>query len=79
MLICGSKNVKEVSNKKFIQLKGHTNKVNSANFSNKDGSQVVTASVDKTARIYNESGEEICVLKGHTSRVRHAVFSPNDK
>ena len=30
-------------------------------------------------RIYNASGNEICVLKGHTDLVRHAVFSPNDK
>jgi len=40
---------------------------------------VVTASSDETTRVYDESGNEICVLKGHTSGVRHAVFSPNDK
>ena len=40
---------------------------------------MVTASDDKTARIYDASGNEICVLKGHTYFVNHAVFSPNDK
>ena len=62
-----------------MALKGHTEEVISANFSNKDGSQVVTASDDETVRIYNASGNEICVLKGHTKNVWHAVFSPNDK
>ena len=44
-----------------VALKGHTEEINSANFSNKDGSQVVTASDDNTVRIYNASGNEIRV------------------
>ena len=46
-------------------LKGHSEFVISAAFSG-DGKRVVTASEDKTARIWDaESGKEIAVLKGH--------------
>jgi WD40 repeat protein len=51
--------------------------VNSAAFS-PDGSRIVTASWDKTARIWDPaSGKEITVLRGHESRLYSAAFSPD--
>jgi hypothetical protein len=43
-----------------------------------DGSRIVTASEDKTARIWDAaSAKEIAVLRGHDSYVRSAAFSPD--
>jgi DNA-binding beta-propeller fold protein YncE len=58
-------------------LKGHSGPVLSAAFS-PDGQRVVTASDDKTARLWEAgSGKEIAVLKGHTGPLRSAAFSPD--
>jgi WD40 repeat protein len=60
-------------------LKGPTGSVLSAAFSS-DGKRVVTASSDKTARIWDaDSGQEIAQLKGHTGPVLSASFSPDGK
>jgi WD40 repeat protein len=51
--------------------------VNSAAFS-PDGTRVVTASVDKTARIWDAvTGKEVTVLRGHEDVVFSAAFSPD--
>ena len=51
--------------------------VDSAAFS-PDGSRIVTASRDKTAKVWDaKSGAEILTLKGHTDRVTSASFSPD--
>ena len=58
-------------------LRGHQSSVNSAVFS-PDGSRVVTASWDRTARIWDTaSGKEIALLRGHQDLVSSAVFSPD--
>ncbi len=49
----------------------------SASFS-PDGSRIVTASYDKTAKVWDaKSGAEILTLKGHTDYVHSASFSPD--
>ncbi|HZF11033.1 MAG TPA: CHAT domain-containing protein, partial [Thermoanaerobaculia bacterium] len=56
-------------------LTGHTDAVVAASFS-PDGTRVVTASDDKTARIWNAAtGQLIATLTGHTVKVTTASFS----
>jgi tRNA A-37 threonylcarbamoyl transferase component Bud32 len=61
----------------LMTLKGHTAKVLSASFS-PDGSRIVTASVDETAKVWDAgSGAEVLALKGYTRSVYSASFSPD--
>jgi WD40 repeat protein len=58
-------------------LGGHDSFVSSAEFS-PDGLRIVTASGDKTVRIWDAtSAKELAVLRGHESAVRSAAFSPD--
>ena len=58
-------------------LRGHGNRVESAAFS-PDGTRIVTASDDKTARIWDaKTAREIAVLRGHHAVVESAAFSPD--
>ncbi|MBI3537357.1 MAG: WD40 repeat domain-containing protein [Chloroflexi bacterium] len=60
-------------------LRGHTYDVISAVFS-PDGKQIVTASHDNTARVWDvASGRELFALRAHTSTVYSVVFSPDGK
>src|SRR5262249_14592478 len=60
-----------------LVLSGHEGSVNSAAFS-PDGLRIVTASDDKTARIWNAvTGQEIATLRAHDLRVQSAAFSPD--
>ena len=43
-----------------------------------DGARIVTASEDKTARIWDaNTGEQIATYSGHDDAVWHAAFSPD--
>jgi uncharacterized protein YxeA len=45
-----------------------------------DGKRIVTASSDRTARVWEtETGNQLHVLKGHEDVLRSAVFSPDGK
>src|SRR5262249_51208988 len=58
-------------------LGGHDDTVESANFS-PDGSRIVTASYDNTARTWDAaSAKELAVLRGHDDTVSSAAFSPD--
>merc|ERR1739848_580207 len=60
---------------KVQTLKGHTGWVKSAVFS-ADGTLVLTASHDRTAKIFNlETGEVLRTLKGHSDVMASAIFS----
>ena len=70
---------KKSGNTEFVKqvavLKGHSDKVYSVCFS-QDGSRLLTASRDKTARLWDPStGEELCRFIGHEGAVRQAVFA----
>jgi len=61
----------------LYRLTGHKGSVKNAIFS-PDGTRIVTASRDKTARIWDtESGLELLHLSGHEGGVNSAAFSPD--
>ena len=60
-------------------LRGHDDWVHSAAYS-PDGSRIVTASNDETARIWNAAnGKEIASLRWHAKGVNCAAFSPDSR
>jgi WD40 repeat protein len=61
----------------LVGREGHESSVVSAAFS-PDGSRIVTASSDTTARIWDvTTGKEIAVLRGHEGSVVSAAFTPD--
>ncbi len=52
-------------------LAGHTDRVWHAEFS-PDGSRIVTASLDHTARLWDSDGKQLAVLVGNTAELRRA-------
>ena len=62
-----------------LTLTGHDGPVYSATYS-PDGSRIVTASGDKTAKVWDaNTGKELITLKGHESGLMSAAYSPGGK
>ena len=59
-------------------LEGHTARVYSVDIA-PDGRQLVTASLDKTARVWRPDGRALAVLAGHQDRIYRADFSPDGR
>ena len=60
-----------------IALVGHSDRIRDAAF-NEDGTRIVTASEDKTARVWDAAdGVQVAMLQGHTDWVDRAAFSPD--
>ena len=61
----------------IMTLAGHSDIVRRGAFS-PDGSRIVTASWDRTARIWDaKTGGTLAILSGHSAHVWNAVFSPD--
>ncbi|WP_071777278.1 WD40 repeat domain-containing protein [Coleofasciculus chthonoplastes] len=62
---------------RLTELKGHQGTVNSANFS-PDGQRIVTASDDKTARVWRTDGLDSLLAQGCDWLNQHLIFNPQD-
>jgi WD40 repeat protein len=59
-------------------LSGHQGSVINASFS-PDGRQILTASSDKTAKVWDIKGNLLATLSGHQGSVNNASFSPDGR
>ncbi|MBK1703572.1 AAA family ATPase [Halochromatium glycolicum] len=60
----------------ITELRGHSGRLYSIAFA-PDAQQLVTASLDKTARLWSREGEPVAILEGHQDRIYRAEFSPD--
>lgn len=61
--------------REIVVMSGHSGPVTDVEVS-PDGSKIVSASTDGTARLWSLEGRLLAALVGHTSTVTRAVFSP---
>ncbi|MEM7018067.1 MAG: hypothetical protein AAF512_12110 [Pseudomonadota bacterium] len=57
-------------------LEGHSDWISETGFS-PDNTLIITASGDKTARLWSSDGKLVTTLKGHQDELLHATFSPD--
>ena len=60
------------------KLVGHTGRVYSVAIAPDEG-QVLTASLDKTARVWSRDGAPLAILAGHQDRIYRAAYSPDGR
>ncbi|MCC7173375.1 MAG: protein kinase, partial [Planctomycetes bacterium] len=71
--------LKAVSDTSLMTVEGHADAVRCATFS-PDGLYILTASDDKTARVWDATtGQELLRLDGHSDAVVFAAFSPDQR
>ena len=59
----------------FKYFLGHEGEISKISF-NPQGTKIITAGADSTARIWSsETGEEIQILKGHTDEIFSCAFN----
>jgi WD40 repeat protein len=58
--------------------KGHEGAISQVSFS-ADGTYILSASQDRTARIWNAEGRLLHVLRGHTGGLNSVAFSPDNR
>nr|WP_325052214.1 hypothetical protein [Dulcicalothrix desertica] len=68
----------DISGKQLTVLKGHSNGILSASFS-QDSQNIVTASFDNTARLWNIRDKQLTQLVGHSNGISSASFSRKPK
>ncbi len=62
-----------------LRLEGHTGAVRAVSFS-ADGSRLLSAGSDRTARVWDaKTGEELLRLEGHSDEIFSASFSPDGR
>ncbi|EDN71253.1 WD-40 repeat protein [Beggiatoa sp. PS] len=59
-----------------LTLSGHRGSVYHASFS-PNGQRMITTSSDGTARLWDNTGQQLVEFKGHTGDIYRAAFSPN--
>jgi WD40 repeat protein len=60
------------------RLVGHAGRVYSVAIA-PDGEQILSASLDKTARVWQRDGRAVAVLLGHQDRIYRAAYSPDGR
>lgn len=77
----GAKNpiirVYNTKGKELHALRGHKDWINTASFCGTEN-KIISASRDKTARLWNLDNNDVFLLKGHTANVFDAKFSKNN-
>ncbi|HEY5925390.1 MAG TPA: WD40 repeat domain-containing protein, partial [Kofleriaceae bacterium] len=68
----------DLATRQVKELRGHTDTIYNAQFT-RDGSTLLTASDDGTARVWNIADASSIVLRGHDDDVYRARFSPDEK
>lgn len=74
----GTRRSKQAFGGQLAVFLGHEDGIQDATFS-PDGNQILTASRDKTARLWDRQGNLLTVFRGHENWVQSAEFSPDGR